>query len=195
MPAYVPDKLHEFGHTPHKRPQHCPYMPQEPRFGKAAQEPAPADTAPPLDPKGKTRIQQIVGSFLYYGRAVDITILKALNSLARQQSKPTKTTAKRTDQLLNYLATHPRAVIRYYASDMILQVHSDASYFNEPDGRSTARPIIPTSDPITHTKSTLPVSLNVHSSLVPCEGVLILPGLGSPACLHVDTYDMPRALT
>jgi hypothetical protein len=69
---------------------------------------------------------------------VDTNILKALNSLARQQSKPTATTAQRTDQLLDYLATHPDAVIRYYGSDMILQVHSDASYFNEPDGRSTA---------------------------------------------------------
>jgi hypothetical protein len=139
MPVYVPNKLHEFGHKPPKRPQNSPYLPPEPRFGKAAQEPEPADTAPRLDDKGKTRIQKIVGSFLYYGWAVDITILKALNLPARQQSKPTQTTAKRTEHLLDYLATHPRAVIRYYASDIILNVHSDASYFNEPDGRSTAR--------------------------------------------------------
>jgi hypothetical protein len=138
MPAYVPDKLHEFGHKPPKQPQHAPYPAPEPRFGKAAQEPAPADTMPALDANGKIRIQKVVGSFLYYGRACDITILKALNSLARQQSKPTKATAKRTDHLLDYLATHPDAVIRYYASDMILNIHSDASYFNEPDGRSTA---------------------------------------------------------
>jgi hypothetical protein len=138
MPAYVNDKLHEFSHSKPKRPQHAPYPAPEPRFGQTAQEPAPADTAPELAAPGKTRIQQIVGSFLYYGRAVDITILKALNSLARQQSKPTKTTAKRTEHLLDYLASHPQAAIRYYPSDMILQVHLDASYFNEPDGRSTA---------------------------------------------------------
>jgi hypothetical protein len=138
MPAYVPDKLHEFSHTPPKRPQNSPYPAPEPRFGQAAQQPAPEDTTPHIDAKGKTRIQKIVGSFLYYGRAVDTTILKALNSLARQQSKPTETTKKRSEHLLDYLATHPNAVIRYYASEMILQVHSDASYFNEPDGRSTA---------------------------------------------------------
>jgi hypothetical protein len=138
MPVYVPDKLHEFNHTRPKRPQHSPYPAPEPRFGQAAQEPAPPDTSPELSAPGKVRIQKIVGSFLYYGRAVDITILKALNSLARQQSKPTEATAKCTDHLLDYLATHPRAVIRYFPSDMILQVHSDASYFNEPDGRSTA---------------------------------------------------------
>jgi hypothetical protein len=138
MPAYVPDKLHEFGHKRPKRPQHAPYPAPEPRFGQAAQEPAPTDTTPTLDANGKLRIQKVVGSFLWYGRACDITILKALNSLSRQQSKPTQATAKRTDHLLDYLATHPNASIRYYASDMILNIHSDASYFNEPDGRSTA---------------------------------------------------------
>jgi hypothetical protein len=33
---------------------------------------------------------------------------------------------------------HPGAIIRYYASNMILQVHSNASYMNKPDERSTA---------------------------------------------------------
>jgi len=32
---------------------------------------------------------------------------------------------------LDYLATHPDAVVRYYASDMILNIHSDASYLSE----------------------------------------------------------------
>jgi hypothetical protein len=30
--------------------------------------------------------------------------------------------------MLNYLSTHPDATIRYHASDMILHIHSDASY-------------------------------------------------------------------
>ena len=34
-------------------------------------------------------------------------------------------------QLLDYLATHPDATIRFRASDMILNVHSDASYLSE----------------------------------------------------------------
>jgi hypothetical protein len=33
------------------------------------------------------------------------------------------------NQLLDYLATHPAATIRYHKSDMILHIHSDASYF------------------------------------------------------------------
>jgi hypothetical protein len=39
---------------------------------------------------------------------------------------------------LDYLATHPDATIRYRASDMIMNVHSDASYLSESDARSRA---------------------------------------------------------
>jgi hypothetical protein len=138
MPDYVRDKLREFDHPAPNRPQHAPHPAPEARFGKSSQETAPPDTSAALSDDGKKRVQQIVGSFLYYGRAVDITILKTLNTLSRQQSKPTTTTAKHTEHLLDYLASHPDAVIRYYASDMILQIHSDASYNNEPDARSTA---------------------------------------------------------
>jgi hypothetical protein len=35
-----------------------------------------------------------------------------------------------TNQLLDYIATHPDAIIRYHASDMILHIHSDASYLS-----------------------------------------------------------------
>ena len=41
-------------------------------------------------------------------------------------------------QLLNYCATHPNAVVRFHASDMVLWVESDASYLSEPKGRSRA---------------------------------------------------------
>jgi hypothetical protein len=32
--------------------------------------------------------------------------------------------------MLDYLATHPDATIRYHASDMVLHIHSDASYLS-----------------------------------------------------------------
>ena len=41
-------------------------------------------------------------------------------------------------QLLDYVATHPNAGIRFHASDMILAVHTDASYLSEPGGKSRA---------------------------------------------------------
>ena len=138
VPKFVPNKLHEFKHPKPAKPQHAPHPAPEIRYGRSAQEARPPDTTPPLDATNQKRIQKVVGSFLWYGRAVDTTILKALNSLSRQQAAPTETTKKHTDHLLDYLATHPDATIRYYPSDMILKIHSDASYLNEPGGRSTA---------------------------------------------------------
>jgi hypothetical protein len=54
-----------------------------------------------------------------------------------QQSKPRrlKNTQAVTNQLLHYLATHPDATIRYYASGMILHIHSDASYLTVSNAR------------------------------------------------------------
>ena len=77
-------------------------------------------------------VQQVVGSFLYYARAVDPTILMALSDIATQQNKPTENTKKRVEQLLDYMATHPMTKIRFRASDMILNIHSDASYLSAP---------------------------------------------------------------
>jgi hypothetical protein len=47
-----------------------------------------------------------------------------------------KQTQAATNQLLDYLATHPDATIRYHASDMILHIHSDASYLSVSNARS-----------------------------------------------------------
>ena len=38
--------------------------------------------------------------------------------------------------LLNYAATHPDAEVTFYASDMILKIHTDASYLSEQGARS-----------------------------------------------------------
>jgi len=69
-----------------------------------------------------------MGSFLYYARAVDLTILTAISDIASEQSKQTEKTMKRVEQLFDYMHTNPKLVIRFYASDMILNLYSDASY-------------------------------------------------------------------
>ena len=45
---------------------------------------AEQDITPLLTPAGTRRIQQIVGSFLYYARAIDNTIYPALNDIESQ---------------------------------------------------------------------------------------------------------------
>ena len=81
-------------------------------------------------------LQQIVGTLLYYSIAVDPTMLTALGYITSQQSKGTEKIYANTLWLLNYADTHPNSKIRYTASDIILYIHSDASYLSEPQSRS-----------------------------------------------------------
>jgi hypothetical protein len=64
---------------------------------------------------------------LYYTTDVDPTVLIPLNEITTEQTKATGKIHAATNQLLDYLATHQDATIRDHASDMILQIHSDAS--------------------------------------------------------------------
>ena len=89
MPVYAIKNLTRYDHPPPLKPQHCPYTPNPIAYGKDNQATTPGDTSPLLDAAGKRCIQQIVGSFLYYARAVDPTILMALSAIAAQQSAPT----------------------------------------------------------------------------------------------------------
>ena len=65
-----------------------------------------------------------------------MTILLALSDIVSQQANPTNKITKRVCQLLDYIATHPGAKIRFCASDMILNVHSDASYLSAAKDKS-----------------------------------------------------------
>jgi hypothetical protein len=136
MPGYVDKLLARFEHTPPHKPQHSPHIASTRKFGNDAQEPVEHDDLPILPPARITRIQQIIGTILYYARAVDLTTLVALSSIASEQTKATTATEARVAQLLDYLYTHKNATIRYVASDMVLNVHSDASYLSEPKARS-----------------------------------------------------------
>jgi hypothetical protein len=62
-----------------------------------------------------------------------------LNDISMEQTKVTLKTQAATDQLLDYLDTHPDATIRYLAYDMILHIHSDASYLSVSNARSRLR--------------------------------------------------------
>jgi hypothetical protein len=59
-----------------------------------------------------------------------------LNDITTEQTKANKKTQAATNQLLDYLATHPDATIQYHASDMILHIHSNASYLSVSNARS-----------------------------------------------------------
>ena len=135
MPSYVSKALNKFQHPTPKLPQHDPHKWSTPVYGQHVQY-ATNDASPPLDKPTTQRVQAITGTFLYYARAVDPTILPALNEIAGSQAQPTVVTGKACDHLLDYLATHPDVIIRYYASDMILYIIADAAYLVLPRARS-----------------------------------------------------------
>ena len=136
MPGYVNKLLARFDHKMPAKPQHSPHAAPPRQFGKDAQKPVEHDTMPLLPPDRIKRIQQIIGTIMYYARAVDLTTLVALSSIASEQTKATQNTEKKVTQLLDYLQTHKDATVRYVASDMVLNIHSDASYLSEPQARS-----------------------------------------------------------
>jgi hypothetical protein len=94
------------------------------------------DETPPLTAQQCLTIQKVTGSILYYARAVDPTILMPLNDIATEQTKATEKTQAATNQMLDYLSTHPDATIQYHASDMVLHIHSDTSYLSVSNARS-----------------------------------------------------------
>jgi hypothetical protein len=138
MPGYIANALHKFQHKQPDRPQRAPYPARTPQYGSKVQLNPAVLNSPTLTPQGRKRIQQVVGALLYHGRAIDGTITTAIISLASKQTTSTEDTEAKLIQLLNYCATHPGATIRYRASDMILNIHSDAGYLNEPEARSRA---------------------------------------------------------
>jgi hypothetical protein len=139
MPGYVTRALKKFDHPAPLRPQHAPHQWSAPIYGShKPQVPTPDSKAQPLDKQGTTQVQAINGTFMYYGRACDPCILPALNEIASEQASPTTDTIARTTMLMDYLHMYPHGVPRYYASDMILKITSDAAYLVQPKTRSRA---------------------------------------------------------
>ena len=138
MPGYITQALHKFQHETPKLQQHAPHKHNEVQYGRKIQLTEPADTSPPLSKDDIKRLQQIIGTLLYYARAVDSTMLVTLSDLSSAQAHGTESTNLAASQLLDYCATHSEASIRYCASEMALQIHSDASYLSVPKGRSRA---------------------------------------------------------
>ena len=109
MPGYIEKLLQKYKHVTAKHPQHCLFVPPPKQYGSAAQSVAPPDDSKPLSADNIKHLQCIIGSILYYARAVDMTVLVALSTIASRQAKGTEQTLSQARQLLDYLATHPDA--------------------------------------------------------------------------------------
>ncbi len=128
MPGYIKKQLVKYKHIM-RHCQHCPYLPEPKKYGADAQSPLPSDKTRKLTDAEIKQVQKIVGSILYYARAVDLTVLMVLSTIVSEQTKGTEQTLEKVYQVLDYLASHPNAKVRF---------HWDASYLSKPSARSRA---------------------------------------------------------
>jgi hypothetical protein len=122
MPGYVTKALKRFGfHNAKGANSPSIYIP--PEYGKLVQYEEIDDTSP-VTPDAKTRIQEIVGVFLFYARAVDPTMLTAVNKLASKQANPTESVVAASERLMQYASRFPDATIQLRPSNMQLSIRN-----------------------------------------------------------------------
>ncbi len=138
MPGYIIKQLQHYQHASPTCPQHCPYYPQPKQYSSIMQHPIKLDTSSLLSKEDIKQVQQVIGSILYYARAIDLTVLMALSTIASKQSKGTEQTMQKCKQLLDHLATHPDAMVQFHASNMILNIHLDPFYPSKANTHSHA---------------------------------------------------------
>lgn len=112
MPGYINNVLHKHQHASTVQSQHAPAPTVPIIFGAPSQEPNLHDISEKLEPHWITRIQQIVGSLLFYAQAVVPTLFVDLNDIVAQQSQATFNTKAAITQLLDYCATYPSAALK-----------------------------------------------------------------------------------
>ena len=138
MPGYIEVALKRLQYIPSKHPQYSPHFHQPIKYSAKGtrQHTSSPDISPLLSPKDTKYIQSVVGSYLYHARALDTSLLPAINEISRYQSQPTFDTKQKCQRLMDYVNTYKNVSIIYHASDMVLHVDSDAAYLVAPKARS-----------------------------------------------------------
>ena len=77
-------------------------------------------------------MQSMSDTFLYITRAIDPTMLVALNKIGTEQALPATDTVQKTKMRIDYAAMQPDAVIWFHASGMCLHIESDAAHLVQP---------------------------------------------------------------
>ena len=79
MSNYVTKALQKLQHPTPRRDQCSPHQWTHPNYGATKQLSNPLNNSLPIPEELKLRIQQIVGTFLYYDCAVEFTMIPDLN--------------------------------------------------------------------------------------------------------------------
>ena len=114
-----------------------PYPHTKPTYGATVQYDKADNMSPPVTKEEQKFIGQVIRVLLYYGCAVDSTIITGLSSLAAaHQAMSTKHTVYLVKWLLEYAASNLNAIITYKKSNMVLAVHREASYLSKSTAKS-----------------------------------------------------------
>ena len=100
LPGYIERLLKRFCHKKPGKHEGSPHAWVAPSYGAKVQYSKAPDDSPYLDLDDTKRVREVVGALLFYGRAVDSSILKALGTIASQQAKGTQATLKAVTKLL-----------------------------------------------------------------------------------------------
>ena len=84
MPGYIPKALNKYQHPKPKQPQDAPSKFKPINYGATVQNPD-VDTSPHISKERIRHIQDVVGTLIYYARAVDPTLLATLSKIASCQ--------------------------------------------------------------------------------------------------------------
>jgi hypothetical protein len=141
MPSYIPSMLS------HLCPSGCgsalsPAVytpPVSPTDSSLTTPSSTATLSTPVSAAEKTWIQQVVGSLLFYARALDLSLLiTAVCQLSSHQSTPTQHDLTFAHRLLNYASSHPNPHKTIHPSSMALWACTDASFLSRPKSGSVA---------------------------------------------------------
>jgi hypothetical protein len=85
MPGYIKAALHKYQHASPARLEHAPHTWNPPVYGAKTQYVEDKKTSPALSDKDVNKLQQFMGTLLYYARAIDPTLIMPINVLASEK--------------------------------------------------------------------------------------------------------------
>ena len=128
-----------YGATVAPKSVEAPHAWTTPQYGSSQpQLTSPIDSSPLFSAPDKTRLQEIAESLLYFPHCINSTILATLRSIGTNIAYGTERVAAMAAYLLNFCANNRNTKIRYFASDIQLCGHTDASYMSVSKARSRA---------------------------------------------------------
>ena len=135
MNGYIARLLERLNLGPYKSNVNSPMVYAAPKYGQKIQY-TNVDESDFITEDKIRFLQQGIGGFLYYCRAVGYDYYTTVSKLSSRQAKPTEQVWKEYIHLLNYANTWPNSTLVFKASDMILVLDADVSYLSESHSRS-----------------------------------------------------------